>query len=312
MKKLIFTIFILSIFSKTAFSLDTNSIRYMPLKIGNSWTYNGILATFGGSSNWVEKFSVVCSRNVNNHTYYYLNSVNSYLFKGYYRVDSTTGSLYKYDSTGSCINYYNEILIDSLAAITGDSVRNCGSGSDRCMGTSSITIFGFAFTKILFRNTFSMPGYGAQSDRMFINNLGFYCYSAFSYGGGGGGSYSLTLKGCKIDGIVYGDTSMVGIKKIGNIIPENFSLSQNYPNPFNPATNIKYQIANNKFIRLVVYDILGKEVAVLVNEKMKPGEYEVQFPNVQSANVQLPSGVYFYSLFADGERIDTKKMVLFK
>jgi photosystem II stability/assembly factor-like uncharacterized protein len=115
-------------------------------------------------------------------------------------------------------------------------------------------------------------------------------------------------------GIIIKTTTggLTGIQHVSSIVPERFSLSQNYPNPFNPATNIKYQIANNKFIRLVVYDILGKEVAVLVNGKQSPGEYEVQFPNVQSANVQLPSGVYFYSLFADGERVDTKKMVLIK
>jgi hypothetical protein len=97
-----------------------------------------------------------------------------------------------------------------------------------------------------------------------------------------------------------------------NNIPDRFVLSQNYPNPFNPFTNIKYQIANNKFITLKVYDILGKEVVTLVNEKQSPGTYEVQFPNGQLANVQLPSGIYFYSLFADGESVDTKKMVLIK
>ncbi len=90
-------------------------------------------------------------------------------------------------------------------------------------------------------------------------------------------------------------------------LPKSFSLSQNYPNPFNPTTTISFKVKSYQVIRLVVYDILGKEVAVLVNEKLQPGEYETTFDGSG-----LASGVYFYSLFADGERVDTKKMVLLK
>jgi len=63
---------------------------------------------------------------------------------------------------------------------------------------------------------------------------------------------------------------------------------------------------------LKVYDILGKEIATLVNEKLQPGTYEVPFSIFQSTNYQLPSGIYFYTLFADGKKIDTKKMMLIK
>lgn len=107
----------------------------------------------------------------------------------------------------------------------------------------------------------------------------------------------------------------IGIRQINEIIPSSFSLSQNYPNPFNPTTTISYKVKSYQVIKLVVYDILGKEVSVLVNEKQSPGTYEVQFPDAMQqgqANVQLPSGIYFYTLYADGERIDTKKMVLLK
>jgi len=103
----------------------------------------------------------------------------------------------------------------------------------------------------------------------------------------------------------------IDIKNISIKMPQNFSLLQNYPNPFNPTTNIKYQIAKNSFVTLKVYDILGKEITTLVNEKLQPGEYEVQFPNVQVANVQLPSGVYFYKLVA-GDFSETRKMILLK
>jgi photosystem II stability/assembly factor-like uncharacterized protein len=97
------------------------------------------------------------------------------------------------------------------------------------------------------------------------------------------------------------------IKKISESVIKSFSLSQNYPNPFNPSTNIRYKIPKNSFVILKVYNILGKEIATLVNEKLSPGEYESTFDGGN-----LPSGVYFYSLYADGVRIDTKKMVLLK
>jgi len=95
-------------------------------------------------------------------------------------------------------------------------------------------------------------------------------------------------------------------KNYNSIVPENFSLYQNYPNPFNPVTNIKYQIANNKFVSLKVFDVLGKEIETLVNEKQSAGTYEVNW----NAS-QYPSGVYFYRLDANGFT-DTKKMILLK
>lgn len=99
----------------------------------------------------------------------------------------------------------------------------------------------------------------------------------------------------------------IGIKIINDLFPSSFSLSQNYPNPFNPTTSIRYQVESRKLMKLVVYDILGKEVAMLVNKKQSPGIYEVSWDGSE-----YPSGVYFYTLYADGERIDTKKMVLLK
>ena len=78
-----------------------------------------------------------------------------------------------------------------------------------------------------------------------------------------------------------------------NETPVEYSLEQNYPNPFNPSTIIKYSIPEEGYIRLVVYDLLGKEVAVLVNGVHKAGSYEVQF---QAGN--LTSGVYIYRIEA--------------
>jgi hypothetical protein len=98
----------------------------------------------------------------------------------------------------------------------------------------------------------------------------------------------------------------IGINNISTEIPDKYSLSQNYPNPFNPNTNIKFQVKSSGNIKLVVFDILGKEVVTLVNEKLAPGTYEVSFD--ASA---YPSGVYFYKLITDGFT-ENKKMTLIK
>ena len=103
----------------------------------------------------------------------------------------------------------------------------------------------------------------------------------------------------------------VGIQTISQEIPEQYKLSQNYPNPFNPATKIRFHIPasaeiTQRIVSLKIYDILGKEIAVLVNENLKPGIYEVEW-NVQN----IPSGVYFYSLITN-EFTQTKKMVVVK
>ncbi|MEW6701373.1 MAG: alpha-amylase family glycosyl hydrolase [Bacteroidota bacterium] len=102
-------------------------------------------------------------------------------------------------------------------------------------------------------------------------------------------------------------------------IPTEFRLEQNYPNPFNPSTVISYQLAVSSFVTLKVYDILGREVATLVNEYQQPGTYNSQFSILpvgrQVRNFQLPSGVYFYRLHATAQARDyvqTKKMVLLK
>jgi len=91
----------------------------------------------------------------------------------------------------------------------------------------------------------------------------------------------------------------------------NYSLSQNYPNPFNPSTVIKYSIPVNvksemSDVKLVVYDILGKEIAILVNENQESGNYEIEFNASHFA-----SGVYFYRL-QNGNFTETKKMILLR
>jgi len=93
--------------------------------------------------------------------------------------------------------------------------------------------------------------------------------------------------------------------------PENYRLMQNYPNPFNPATIIKYQVPKDGFVSLKVYDILGREVATLVNEIKKSGVYEVPFSMYKGNTGMLSSGLYFYKL-SSGNYSEIKKMIITK
>jgi pullulanase/glycogen debranching enzyme len=101
---------------------------------------------------------------------------------------------------------------------------------------------------------------------------------------------------------------LVDVKPDKNKIPAEFSLMQNYPNPFNPSTIISWQIAVSSYVTLKVYDMLGREVATLVDEFQQAGIHNSTF-NI--TNLSLTSGVYYYTLRA-GNYIETKKMVLIK
>ncbi|MBS1494796.1 MAG: T9SS type A sorting domain-containing protein [Bacteroidetes bacterium] len=104
------------------------------------------------------------------------------------------------------------------------------------------------------------------------------------------------------------DAGNVFVSNTSSEIPDHFLLHQNYPNPFNPSTKINYEIKSSGFVTLKVFDLLGKEVATLVNEKQNAGSYAIDF---NSSEFSLPSGIYFYTLNT-GEFKETKKMVLIK
>ena len=99
---------------------------------------------------------------------------------------------------------------------------------------------------------------------------------------------------------------LVGVNGNNNNIPLRYSLEQNYPNPFNPATVIKYQLPKSSNVKISVYDLLGKEVATLVNGNVEAGYHQVEFNGSD-----LASGLYLYKIEADGFT-DVKKMMLVK
>ena len=105
--------------------------------------------------------------------------------------------------------------------------------------------------------------------------------------------------------------NVVDVLNSENKMPTRFELLQNYPNPFNPSTTIKYTVPTDekretKNVKLIIYDILGREVATLVNQKRKPGNYEITWDAMSQ-----PSGIYLYRLIS-GEFIEIKKMIIIK
>jgi hypothetical protein len=119
------------------------------------------------------------------------------------------------------------------------------------------------------------------------------------------------------NGYIYAGTWSAGAYKSLNYIsaapgsaavPGDFSLEQNYPNPFNPATKIRYSVPVPSLVVIKLYDIVGNEVAVLLNENKLPGNYELHF---NSERYNLSSGVYLYSMYT-GKVSVTKKLILIK
>ncbi len=117
------------------------------------------------------------------------------------------------------------------------------------------------------------------------------------------GKYSYRLKQIDFDGTFeYSNVIEVEV----DFTPKEYTLYQNYPNPFNPSTTISFSIPEGSFVTLKIYDMLGREVAILISEELSSGTYSQQWNAVG-----LAGGIYFYSLQA-GSFVETMKLVLLK
>jgi hypothetical protein len=155
----------------------------------------------------------------------------------------------------------------------------------------------------------SAPSYLAYSTGIACDDFG----NIFCTGGAGGFNLGETelAKFTDVYTLDSYTTALIGgsvtdVNRELTKIPATYSLAQNYPNPFNPITRIRFELPNESFVSLTVYNILGQRVAVLVNDERPAGIYEVQFNGSK-----LASGVYFYRLNANNY-IATKKLLLLK
>lgn len=166
--------------------------------------------------------------------------------------------------------------------------------------------------------TYFINGLGGKDWREFLNILP---ESRVRYTGNHGAMFitayndSINFKFYTISDSLKDDTTLIappiGITMISETA-DHFSLSQNYPNPFNPETKIRFTLpaGEDNFVKLSIYDIRGKEIAILVNGRLTRGEYEVVWSADGGAS-QFSSGVYFYSLFFGTDKV-TKRMILIK
>lgn len=320
MKTLILLLLLFHLSLVTIYSQDITSQKYMPLKIGNVWVYDHYKLQY----NFHErvKYKVIGDTIARGHKYYkssaplpFMHVDPNYLNLLLYRVDSADGCLLAFKNESGCIRL-SDILIDSLASGLNNTFVYCPFALTRkCIDTAYFTMFNTSFKNKWYLNITGPY----QTPTRYLYNIGL-----LGSANGSIGQEGYNLLGCVINGVVYGDTSMlVGIESISNNIPEEFSLSQNYPNPFNPSTKIRFSIppyyspleggmhvlsraeGGGDLVTLKIYNVLGREAAVLVNDELKPGTYEVEW---DAAN--FSSGIYYYKLTAGQYFSQTKKMVL--
>jgi hypothetical protein len=124
--------------------------------------------------------------------------------------------------------------------------------------------------------------------------------------------YPMDGKGSvRIDEENFASAKLVIVKRTIEAVPKEFALHQNYPNPFNPSTKIRYDVPKETRVTLTVYNVIGQEVAKLVDEVQSAGYKSVEWDTREAGGVEISSGVYFYTLKAD-DFVMTRKLVLIR
>lgn len=270
---------------------EDSLLQYHPFQKGNKWIYNKkAYSSYGNliDSSFVTRESLgdsiingkkycvysMCNNKTNSLTY-------EFLF-----FDSTSGNVYQ-------LKYGKHYLYDSLL---------CTSGAQTMFKISSSNLDSLFGKRQSSRSISDISQIETEAKYKFIYGFGLV---NFGYEYNLGDREQNTLVYAKINGKEYG-TNPSSVQTDKNISPKEFSLFQNYPNPFNPTTVINYQLATKSIVSLKVFDIIGREVALLVNEQKDAGIYAIRF-NASA----LASGLYFYQL-RSGNFVETKKMILLK
>jgi hypothetical protein len=286
-RSIIIALFLISVLPNKVFPLDTSSVKFMPLSVGNIWVYD---YSNQGMFQYSTVTRVTADTIANSKRYYKLTGV---IFNGWYRCDTVTGNLMQLGNNG-CHYDTQESLVDSLAMQFGFYCGNVGrQDSNRVVLGVNVPTYhrqtgsGHSFFYVKYAKYI-----GPYQSTSFLFNVPIHSY---------------TLRGARINGVLFGDTSgITGIPTVNSDIPVKYSLSQNYPNPFNPQTKIKFDVPQTSFTKLIIYDLLGREVTTLVSEELKAGTYQAEWDALS-----FSSGVYFYKIIS-GDYVETKKMVLLK
>jgi photosystem II stability/assembly factor-like uncharacterized protein len=296
----------------------------------------GLYRTTNGGLNWQKLDNGIFGSTYPNKIYFINSRIgfasnSSLLFR-------TTNSGYNWSQVTNNNGFNDMVFIDSLTGYkTYDSTRKTTDGGitwiaqkrpklivenslykfalinkDTIWGVGGSILTTLGYRGVLYNTTNGGLNWGYQiPDTINININNYYLIDFLNKSNGW--AHHTNNKG--IHTTVGGNdtTFFTNIKEQITNISFYFELGQNFPNPFNPVTKIKYFIKNSvssiqySEVKLIVYNIVGKEITTLVNNKQTKGDYEVRFDGSN-----LSSGVYFYTLFVDGNRIDTKKMLMIK
>lgn len=281
-----FLIFLLNF--NNSYSWDSTAAKFYPLAVGNSWSYNHKiyqppLGCTAPTPQYNFIFSIVSDTTIAGHRYFRFSNGSLE------RIDSNSMNVYKRIGNGEC-------LLDSLFATRRNNFYNtCRSQFSQVQvcDTSQVNFAGQN------RRSKVMCGIGGSYRLMYGIGLFAIGYCELQQG------FVDSLNGCIINGMQYGQ--MLGVEIISNEIPSGFKLYQNYPNPFNQATVINFQLSIKSEATIKVYDAAGREAAVIFKGVLDYGIYRIDW-NASD----YPSGIYFYSMFADGRIVATKRLVLVK
>jgi len=302
MKQTIIIVWVVLTFLKinTTYGWDTTAAKFYPLSIGNYYVFKHEHLIISCSYvNYVNYYAVeIVSDTIFPNDKKYFTFESGWWFSDwkYQRVDSNSMNVYSYNIYTS-----EEELLDSLFANKGDTF----SGKRNPFGVDSCIVEDTTSQYLLNANRLIKEINSGGSISMYyslVEGLGFYGYSDCELGTGD----IFTLKGCIINGVLYGDTSLTSIYSTSNKIPSEYKLYQNYPNPFNPSTKIIMEIAKLSDVKLAVYDVVGQEITTLMDKQLRPDTYEIEWNGSH-----YPSGVYFYRLVTE-DYSETKKMLLIK
>jgi photosystem II stability/assembly factor-like uncharacterized protein len=288
----------------------------------NGQAYCFILKTTDGGNNWTKAQSdttIFAMMNILNIRFYNPQlgiACGGTMDRSGVFWETTDGGNFWQSSSVAPEPLYQTIILDSLNFIcAGGGIDNGAfvistSNSGTNWNYDTLPLFGVAmsifkrtpsewwvgmgFANVLFFTTNSGKkwDYIRFPDSVGINDVNF----PDSTHGWAFGNFGTILKYTKFTSGIKNENSFVG----------NYELYQNYPNPFNPSTIIRFKIKDSRFVSLKVYDVLGREVASLVNEFKKAGKYEIRF-----TNNQLPSGLYLVKMVADNFTA-TRKIILLK
>ena len=281
-------------------------LNFYPLQPGNYWEYKTISQQLPYPTD-SSAYSVEVKGDTlldNNKTYKILMFKGiyrtNYIYYNYERIDSLSGCIYRYKKDTSFTN--NEYKIDSLYAQSGDTINSSREGftgqgyfQTICSSIASTTILGIATQVKTFYDLSYIGG-----EYSLAKGFGYYSNTSCEFN-----CWSTYMVYAKISGIEYGNKIITSVTK-NKITSGSYQLYQNYPNPFNPTTVISYSIPKENIVTIKVFDILGNEVASLVNEEKPAGKYSVNF----NAS-KLSSGIYFYRMQA-GNFVEAKKLILLK